>query len=89
MSDSRAMGLGVSFIIIGFIIMSFSHNHILTMLSFSMFHGLGNGLSFMAPVIAGWAYFPKRKGMAAGIAIAGVGVGGFGYSILSTKFINP
>lgn len=83
------MLLGMSSIVIGFIIMSFSHNHILTMLSFSMFHGFGNAMSFMAPVIAGWAYFPDRKGMAAGVAIAGVGIGGFLYSIIATKFINP
>ena len=76
-------------IVSGFIIMSFSHNHILTMLAFAIFHGIGNAMTFMAPVIAGWAYFPNRKGMAAGVAIAGVGVGGFLYSIIATKFINP
>ena len=83
------MCLGMLIIVSGFIIMSFSHNHILTMLAFAIFHGIGNAMTFMAPVIAGWAYFPNRKGMAAGVAIAGVGVGGFLYSIIATKFINP
>lgn len=89
LSPRWAMFLGMCLINTGFLIMSFSHNHILTMLSFSMFHGLGNSCSFMAPVIAGWAYFPERKGMAAGVAIAGVGVGGFAYSIIATHLINP
>ena len=83
------MFVGMLLIVTGFIIMSFSHNHILTMLSFAFFLGAGNGLTFMSPVIAGWAYFPTRRGMAAGVAIAGVGIGGFVYSILATTFINP
>ncbi len=83
------MALGGAFKVAGFVIMSYSHNSILTMLSFAMFDGFGNSLCFMAPVIAGWAYFPNRKGMAAGVAIAGVGIGGFIYSISSTYLINP
>ena len=83
------MLLAMLIIVTGFIIMSFSHNHILTMLSFSICQGIGAAVAYMAPVIAGWAYFPNRKGMAAGVAIAGVGIGGFVYSILATKFINP
>ena len=83
------MIMGTTFIIAGFIGMSFSHNSTLTMLCFSLGHGFGNAVSFMAPIICAWSYFPRRKGMAGGIVIAGVGIGGFIYSIASTAFINP
>ena len=83
------MGLGGLSIVTGFVIMSVSHNYLLTMLSFSLSIGVGGGVSFMAPVIASWAYFPHRKGMASGVVIAGPGVGGFVYSIVATKLINP
>lgn len=43
----------------------------------------------MAPLFAGWAHFPDRKGLVSGIIMAGFGLGVFIYNIFSTKLANP
>ena len=52
-------------------------------------HGIGNGLSFLVPVTAGWQYFPTRKGVISGVTMCAFGLGSFIFSLIITHIINP
>jgi OFA family oxalate/formate antiporter-like MFS transporter len=51
--------------------------------------GLGIGLGYTAPMIAGWKWLPNSKGLVSGGILAGFGAGGFLFSLLGSKLINP
>jgi OFA family oxalate/formate antiporter-like MFS transporter len=46
-------------------------------------------MSYMAPLICGWEWFPNRKGMVTGITLGGYGFGSFIFSLVSTHLVNP
>jgi len=59
------------------------------MLFYSAMFGTGVGLAYMAPMIAAWSYMPKSKGIVSGGVLAGFGAGGFFFSIIGSKLVNP
>ena len=56
---------------------------------FSLSIGIGTGLVYSSILYQAWLFFPGREGMISGIIIAGFGIGGFVFTWLSTKFVNP
>ena len=47
------------------------------MLCYSVLFGSGIGLAYTAPMVAGWSWFPRRKGFVNGCVLAAFGSGGF------------
>ncbi len=51
--------------------------------------GIGNGMSYMIPLVCTWEYFPKRRGLVTGIIVSGYGLGSFISAQGSTLLVNP
>jgi MFS family permease len=51
--------------------------------------GIGNGLTYMMPLVCCWEYFPERKGLITGIIVGSYGLGSFIFNLLSYKLVNP
>lgn len=58
-------------------------------LFYSFMFGTGAGLAYTAPMAAGWKWMPKNKGLVSGGILAGFGAGGFIFSLLGSKLVNP
>ena len=43
----------------------------------------------MVPLICGWEYFPKKRGLVTGICLGGYGFGSFIFSQVSSAIVNP
>lgn len=51
--------------------------------------GLGGGISYTAPLIMGWSYFPQHKGRISGGFLTFFALGTSIFSLISTTIINP
>ncbi|XP_005112301.1 monocarboxylate transporter 12 [Aplysia californica] len=69
--------VGGILIAIGFILTSQSPNFYFLFFSHVFVHGIGRGLAYAPGLIIVGMYFDKRRGLAAGLGSAGVGVGTF------------
>jgi len=49
----------------------------------------GIGLVYSIPVVLGWEWFPKRKGLISGLIIGAYGFGAFIFSFVTTALVNP
>jgi OFA family oxalate/formate antiporter-like MFS transporter len=56
---------------------------------YSLLFGTGVGLAYTAPMIAGWKWLPNAKGLVSGGILTGFGAGGFIFSLIGTKIVNP
>jgi MFS family permease len=56
---------------------------------YSLMFGTGAGLAYTAPMTAGWKWLPSYKGLVSGGILAGFGAGGFIFSLIGTKMVNP
>ena len=61
----------------------------LFMFFYSILFGVGTGLGYTAPMIAGWKWKPNAKGLVSGGILTGFGLGGFIFSLIGTKLVNP
>ena len=52
-------------------------------------YGIATGLTYSVPLNIAWMYFPKRVGIISGLIIAGFGLGGLIFGLVSTNFVNP
>lgn len=59
------------------------------MLFYSALFGLGVGICYTSPMIAGWSYLPNAKGLVSGAILSGFGLGGFFFSLLGSSLVNP
>jgi OFA family oxalate/formate antiporter-like MFS transporter len=60
----------------GWMIASFGQDHfVLTILGIGLFAGIGGGLAYVVPIAVCVQWFPERKGLVTGIAVAGFGGG--------------
>jgi len=51
--------------------------------------GIGVGLGYTSPMIAGWSWLPQAKGLVSGGVLAGFGMGGFIFNLLGSYLVNP
>mmetsp|Transcript_10380 Transcript_10380/g.11205 ORF Transcript_10380/g.11205 Transcript_10380/m.11205 type:complete len:500 (+) Transcript_10380:127-1626(+) len=58
-------------------------------LTYSVLFGVGLGIGYAAPMYAGWKWLPKNKGLVSGGVLAGFGGGGFLFSLIGSKIVNP
>lgn len=56
---------------------------------YGAFFGWGCGLSYMAPIISAWSYFPERKGLISGIIVGAFGLGSAIFNYVATFLVNP
>ena len=52
-------------------------------------NGIGCGTCYFPVLICAWEWWPEKKGLVTGLILGGMGVGGFTFSLLSTKLVNP
>ena len=61
--------------------------------SFMFFYAIcfpfGIGIAYYTPIICGWEFFPKNKGLISGIIIGGFGFGAFIFGFVTTALVNP
>ena len=56
---------------------------------YTLMNGIGSGMCYMVPLICGWEYFPKKRGLVTGICLGGYGFGSFIFSQVSSAIVNP
>jgi OFA family oxalate/formate antiporter-like MFS transporter len=59
------------------------------MLIYSLAFGVSIGTAYTAPMVAGWSWFPNRKGFVSGCVLAAFGAGGFLGNKVGTAIVNP
>lgn len=87
---SRAtMMLGAIIVSTGVFLSSYATSLSTFMMLYAVMFGAGIGLSYTSPMIAGWKWLPEKKGLVSGAILTGFGAGGFFFSLLGTKLVNP
>jgi len=56
---------------------------------YSVFFPMGLGMITFIPILCGWEWFPKRRGMVSGIILAGSGISNAFFNIITSKIANP
>lgn len=87
--ERNALLLGCLLMATGVFLSSFATSLSMFMLFYSLFFGVGVGIAYTAPIVAGWKWFPDNKGLVSGAVLTGFGAGGFFFNLLGTKIINP
>ncbi|XP_077981870.1 apicoplast pyruvate carrier 1-like isoform X2 [Glandiceps talaboti] len=59
------------------------------LLTYGVMFGMGLGIAYMPPMACAMRWFPKKKGVACGMIVAGFGGGAFIFNQVQTAFINP
>lgn len=73
----------------GYIVASFfTENIAMLYVSYGVIGGLGLGLGYVCPLAAVVKWFPDKKGLVSGIAVAGFGAGAFIFTQLGKFIIN-
>jgi OFA family oxalate/formate antiporter-like MFS transporter len=73
----------------GYVIASLSTDNIFMMyMSYGVVSGIGLGLGYVCPLAAALKWFPDKKGLVGGIAVAGFGAGAFLFTQVGKWLIN-
>lgn len=81
--------MGCALMASGVFLSSFQTRLVPFMLCYSVMVGIGIGTAYNAPIVAGWSWFPQKKGAVNGVVLTGFGAGGFIFNMIGTKLINP
>lgn len=68
---------------------SMDHGPLAVLLTYGFIPGFGCGLAYMTPMSNGFGWFPNRKGLVAGVILAGFGIGTFVFNMAQTAYVNP
>jgi len=71
--------LGVGYLIAGFV----GNNFLLKLIGIGIIGGAGIGLAYVVPIGVGIKWFPDKKGLVSGLAVAGFGFGAFIWILLA------
>jgi OFA family oxalate/formate antiporter-like MFS transporter len=78
MEPRKVAILGGTLLGLGYIIGSFAgSNFVLKLISIGIIAGAGIGLAYVVPIAVGVKWFPDKKGLLSGLAVAGFGFGAF------------
>lgn len=86
---SRTLLLGSWIVAASVYLSSFQTTLFNFMLTYAVVFGAGIGLAYTAPMAAGWKWLPNNKGLVSGGVLTGFGAGGFIFSQIGTKLVNP
>lgn len=81
--------LGAYIMAAGVFFSSYAQNTAAFIALYSIVFGAGIGIAYTAPMIAGWSWLPKSKGLVSGAVLTGFGAGGFFFNIIGSKIANP
>ena len=56
---------------------------------YSLLFGVSIGTAYTAPMVAGWSWFPTRRGFVSGCVLAAFGAGGFFGNKIGSAIANP
>lgn len=87
--SQKTMFIGTLLVSLGVFLSAYAKNLLTFILCYSGLFGAGVGISYAAPMIAGWKWLPNAKGLVSGVILTGFGAGGFIFSLLGTSFVNP
>ena len=76
--------IGCFFMVMGTYLASYTTRLLPFMFWYSLVSGLGVGLGYSTPMIAGWSWFPERKGLINGLTLFGFGFGAFIFNKVGT-----
>lgn len=68
---------------------SVDHGPLAVLVTYGFIPGFGCGLAYMTPMSNGFGWYPNRKGLVAGVILAGFGIGTFIFNMAQTAFVNP
>lgn len=68
---------------------SIAYGPMAVLFTYGFLPGLGCGLAYMTPLSNGFGWFPNRKGLVAGVILAGFGLGTFAFNMAQTAYVNP
>jgi MFS family permease len=89
LGSQKTMFIGTLLVSLGVYLASYAKTLLTFILCYSGLFGAGVGISYAAPMIAGWKWLPNAKGLVSGVILTGFGAGGFIFSLLGTSFVNP
>jgi len=81
--------LGGVIVTIGVISSSFMTTFGGMLITYGLIFGIGIGFAYVTPIACAAKWFPDKKGLINGIAVAGFGAGAFFFNIIATAFVNP
>lgn len=84
----RVSAAGGALLGLGYILASFTHSLPWLYLTYGVMGGIGVGLGYICPISACGRWFPDKKGLATGVAVAGFGAGSLLFSPLATRVIS-
>ncbi|MHA1776629.1 MAG: L-lactate MFS transporter [Promethearchaeota archaeon] len=58
-------------------------------LTYGLLFGIGIGFAYVTPIACAAKWFPDKKGLINGIAVAGFGAGAFIFNLIATAYVNP
>ncbi|MFZ1947119.1 MAG: MFS transporter, partial [bacterium] len=88
MGPRRVAILGGVLLAIGMMLASRSHSIGMLILSYGIISGIGIGFAYVCPISAGVKWFPDKRGLITGLAVAGFGAGGFFVAPLAAGLIS-
>lgn len=76
--------IGCGLMVLGTFMGSYQTRLLPFMLCYSLVAGVGTGMSYSTPMIAGWSWFPQSKGLVSGLILFGFGAGAFIFNKVGT-----
>lgn len=80
--------LGCAAMVLGTYVSSYTTRLLPFMFWYSLVSGLGVGLGYSTPMIAGWSWFPGHKGLINGLTLFGFGFGAFIFNKVGTNLAS-
>ncbi|KAJ1456331.1 major facilitator superfamily domain-containing protein [Pelagophyceae sp. CCMP2097] len=87
--SQNAVLLGGLTVSLAVLLASFATNLYTFTLFYAVLFGVGTGLAYTAPLVAGWSWFPKQRGAVNGAVLMGFGSGGFIFNKVGSRIANP
>jgi MFS transporter, OFA family, oxalate/formate antiporter len=81
--------VGAVLMSLGVILTLFMRSFIGVFFTYGILFGVGIGFAYVTPIACAAKWFPDKKGLINGIAVAGFGAGAFIFNLIIKAFINP
>lgn len=81
--------VGAVLMSLGVILTVFMKGFVGAFFSYGILFGVGIGFGYVCPIACAAKWFPDKKGLINGIAVAGFGAGAFIFNLIIKAFINP